>query len=154
MSSCSNSECTCAEVIDSAERRQSLHDRRNLIEGIEDLLWSRAHGDVLREIDPANHAAGINQKLGGPGNVRAFRCCAGMQHIVTANNFCPGIGKQRETVAEFLRLPPINLRRINADADNAGPARIKIRKPVLKTPQLGVAERSPKAAIKNQRDSF
>jgi hypothetical protein len=25
---------------------------------------------------------------------------------------------------------------------------------VLKTPQLGVAERSPEAAIKNQRDSF
>jgi hypothetical protein len=25
---------------------------------------------------------------------------------------------------------------------------------VLKTPQLGVAERSPKAAIKNQHDSF
>ena len=76
-----------------------------------------------------------------------------MQHIVTANNFCLGIGKQRETVAPFLRVPPVDLRRINADADYADPARIEIRKPLLKTPQLGVAERSPKAAIKNQRDS-
>jgi hypothetical protein len=154
MSSCSNSECTCAEVIDSAERRQSLHDRRNLIEGIEDLLGPCAHGDVLRKIDPANHAVRINQKFGRPGNVRAFRSCAGMQHIVTANNFCLGIGKQRETVAEFLRLPPVDLRRIDADADYADPARIEIRKPVLKTPQLGVAERSPKAAIKISTTAF
>jgi hypothetical protein len=154
MSSCSNSECTCAEVIDSAERRQSLHDRRNLIEGIEDLLGPCAHGDVLRKIDPANHAVRINQKFGRPGNVRAFRSCAGMQHVVSANNFCLGIGKQRETVAEFLRLPPVDLRRIDADADYADPARIEIRKPVLKTPQLGVAERSPKAAIKISTTAF
>jgi hypothetical protein len=53
-----------------------------------------------------------------------------------------------------LRLPPVDLRRIDADADYADPARIEIRKPVLKTPQLGVAERSPEAAIKNQHDSF
>ena len=136
------------------ERRQSLPGGPNLIERIEDLLGPRAHGDVLCKIDLANHAVRINQKFGKPGNVRAFRSCAGMQHIVTTNNFCLGIGKQRETVAEFLRLPPIDLRRINADADYADPARIKIRKPLLKTPQLGVAERSPKAAIKNQHDSF
>jgi hypothetical protein len=154
MSSCSNSECTCAEVIDSAERRQSLHDRRNLIEGIEDLLGPCAHGDVLRKIDPPNHAVRIYQKYGRPGNVRAFRSCAGMQHVVSANNFCLGIGKQRETVAEFLRLPPVDLRRIDADADYADPARIEIRKPVLKTPQLGVAERSPKAAIKISTTAF
>ena len=125
-----------------------------MIERIEDLLGPRAHGDVLCKIDPANHAVRINQKFGRPGNVRAFRSCAGMQHIVTANNFCLGIGKQRETVAEFLRLPPIDLRRINADADYADPARIEIRTSLLKTPQLGVAERSPEAAIKNQHDSF
>ena len=77
-----------------------------------------------------------------------------MQYIVTANDFGVGIGKQRESVADFLRLPPVDLRRINADADYAYPARIKIRKPSLKTPQLGVAKRSPKSAIENQRDCF
>ena len=77
-----------------------------------------------------------------------------MQQVIAADNFGLGIGKQRETVAEFLRLPPIDLRRINADADYADPARIEIRKSLLKTPQLGVAQRSPEAAIKNQRDSF
>ena len=65
-----------------------------------------------------------------------------MQHIVTANDFSLAIGKQRESVAPFLRLPPINLRRINADANYADPARVKIRKAPLKTPQLGVAKRS------------
>lgn len=32
-----------------------------------------------------------------------------------------------------------SLRRINADADNANVTRIKLRQPLLKTPQLGVA---------------
>jgi hypothetical protein len=44
------------------------------------------------------------------------------------------------------------LRRIDADANNTDPSRIEIRKPSLKTPQLGVAEWSPEAAVKNQRD--
>jgi hypothetical protein len=57
-----------------------------------------------------------------------------MQHIVTANDFGLGIGKQRESVAHFLRVPTINVRRIDADADYADPARVEIRKPSLKTP--------------------
>ena len=77
-----------------------------------------------------------------------------MQHIVTANDFCLGIGKQYESVAEFLRLPLIDLRRIDADTNDTDSSRFKIRQPSLKTPQLGVAERSPKAAVKNQRDRF
>src|SRR5438477_5787339 len=119
MSSCSNSECTCAEVIDSAERRQSPPGGPNLIEGIEDLLRPRAHRDVLRKIDPTNHSVRINKKFGRPRNVSAFRPRAGMQYIVTANDFGVGIGKQRKTVAEPLRLPSVDLRRINADADYA-----------------------------------
>ncbi len=122
------------------ERRQSLPPAGpNLVEGIENLLGPRAHGDVLGKIDPANYAVRINKKLGRPGNVRAFRSRPGMQHIVTANDFSLGIGKQRESVAAFLRLTSIDLRRIDADADDADPARIEIRKPLLKTPQLGVA---------------
>ena len=76
-----------------------------------------------------------------------------MQHVIPANDFCSGIGKQRKGVAELLRLPPINLWRVNTDADYANTARIKVGKPLLETPQLGVAQRSPKAAIKNQQNS-
>ena len=139
MSSCSNSECTRAEVIDSVERRQSLPGGLNLIEGTEDLIWPRTHGDVVRQVDPANDPAGIDQKLGGPRNVRAFWPRTGMQHIITANDFRFGIGKQREGIAKFLRLPPVNLRWIDANTDDPDAARIKLRKPLLKTPQLGVA---------------
>ena len=139
MSSCSNSECTRAEVIDSVERRQSLPGGLNLIEGTEDLLRPRPHRDVVGQIDPTNDSAGIDQKLGGPRNVRAFRSRRGMQHIVTANDFRFGIGKQREGIAKFLRLPPVNLRWIDANTDDPDAARIKLRKPLLKTPQLGVA---------------
>jgi len=77
-----------------------------------------------------------------------------MAYIVAANDFCLGIGKQWESVAEFLRLPSIDLRRIDADSDDTDSSCVEIRKPSLKTPQLGVAQRSPKAAVKNQRDSF
>jgi len=67
-------------------------------------------------------------------NVRTFRSRAGMQHIVTPNNLRFGIGKQRERVAELLRLSAVDLRWIDADADNANAARIKLRKLLLETP--------------------
>ena len=44
----------------------------------------------------------------------------------------------------------INLRWIDADGDDANAARIEFGKPVLETPQLGVAERSPETPIENQ----
>ena len=50
-----------------------------------------------------------------------------------------GIGQQREGVAPLLRLAPVNLRWIDADADDANATRLEFRKPLLETPQLGVA---------------
>jgi hypothetical protein len=62
-----------------------------------------------------------------------------MQHIVSANNLRIRIGQKRKRVPELLRLPLVNIRRIDADADNANAARVEFRKPSLETPQLGVA---------------
>ncbi len=76
-----------------------------------------------------------------------------MQHIVSANNLRIRIGQQRKRVPELLRLPLINIRRIDADADDTNAARVEFRKPPPETPQLGVAERSPKPTIENQHDS-
>ena len=73
-----------------------------------------------------------------------------MQHIVSANNLRIRIGQKRKRVPELLRLPLVNIRRIDADANNANAARVEFRKPMLETPQLGVAERSPKTTIENQ----
>ena len=77
-----------------------------------------------------------------------------MQDIVSANNLCFRIGQQRKRVSELLRLPLASLWWIDADADNANAARVEFRKPVLETPQLGVAERSPKSAIENQQGTL
>jgi hypothetical protein len=57
-----------------------------------------------------------------------------MQDIVSANNFRVRIGKQWKRVPKLLRVPLINLRWIDADADNANTARVEFRKPVLETP--------------------
>jgi len=117
-------------------------------------MGTRAYGDILSEIHPANHAIGIKEKFGRARYIRSFWSGTGMQHVIPANDFCSGIGKQRKRVTESLRLPAIDLGWINADADHANAARVKVRKGLLETPQLGVAEWSPKAAIKNQHNSI
>jgi len=48
-----------------------------------------------------------------------------MQHIVTANDRRLGIGQQREGVTEFLRLPPVNLRWVDANPDDADATRVE-----------------------------
>jgi len=73
-----------------------------------------------------------------------------MQDIISPNNPRVRIGKQWKGVPKLLRVPLVSLRWIHTDADNTNAARVEFRKPVLETPQLGVAEGSPKTAIKNQ----
>ncbi len=48
-------------------------------------------------------------------------------------------------------MPLIYFWRVRADGHDANATRIEVRKPLLKTPQLGVAEQSPVPAIKNQQ---
>ena len=110
-----------------------------LLKGLQHLLGARAHGNVLGEIHPANDAVGINQKFGWTRDVRAFRTGAGMQYIVPANNLRIRIGQQRKRVPKLLRFPLVNIRRIDANADNTNAARLELRQPLLETPQLGVA---------------
>ena len=62
-----------------------------------------------------------------------------MQDIVTANNLRIRIGQQRKRVPELLRLPLINIRRIDTNSDDANATRLELRQPLLETPQLGVA---------------
>jgi hypothetical protein len=62
-----------------------------------------------------------------------------MQDIVSANNLRVRIGQQRKRVPMLLRLLLINIRWIDADADDANATRLEFRKPLLETPQLGVA---------------
>ena len=77
-----------------------------------------------------------------------------MQYVVSANDFRVRIGKQWKSISELLRVPLVNIRWVNTDADDTNAARIEFRKPVLETPQLGVTERSPKTTIENQEGTL
>lgn len=108
------------------------------LKGFQHLFRTRTYGDVFGEIHPADCPGGINEKLCRARNIRSFRSCAAMQQIVTPNHFCLGIGQKCIGVAKFLFLATINIRRVHANRDDLNPARFKLLKPLLKTPQLGV----------------
>jgi hypothetical protein len=48
-----------------------------------------------------------------------------------------------------LPVSPIYFRCVNTERHYANAPRLKLRKPVLETPQLGVTERSPVAAVED-----
>ena len=73
-----------------------------------------------------------------------------MQNVVTANDSGVRVRKKRKGVTHFPRMPAIDLNRIDADRGDANSARLKLGQALLKTPQLGVAERSPMSAVKDQ----
>ena len=110
-----------------------------LFEGFQHLFRTRTYGDVFGEIHPADYSARINEKFCRARDVRAFGPCAAMREIVTPNHFRLWIGQECVGVAKFLSLAPIDVRRVHANRDDTNPARFKFRKPLLETPQLGVA---------------
>jgi len=125
-----------------------------LLEGFQHFLGPRPHGDVFRQIHPTNRAGGIDQKFRWTRNVFVLRPGARMQHAVTPNHFSLRIGQQRKGIAELPALPLIDFRRVHADSDHAKAARVEFRKPLLKTPQLGVTEWSPEPTVENQDRAF
>jgi hypothetical protein len=125
-----------------------------LFRGFQHLFWSRAHSDVLREIYPADYAVRINEELRRACDICSLRPCALMQHIVPPNHLRLRIGQERIGVAKFLTLVLIDFRRVHANRNDLNPARFKVPKSLLKTPQLGVTQWSPETTIKNQRDGF
>jgi hypothetical protein len=124
------------------------------LKGLQHLFGPRAHSNVFGKIHPADRTRGINEKLCRAGNIRAFGPRAAMQQVVTPNYFRLGIGQERVGVAKFLSLAPVDFRCVHTNRNYLNPARFKVRKPLLETPQLGVAQWSPETAIKNQRDGF
>ena len=109
-----------------------------LFKGSQDLLGPRAHSDVLGEIHPADDPARIDKKLCRTRDVGAFGPRATMQHIVSPYHVRLRIGQKRVGVAKFLALAPIDLRCVHTNGNDLNPARFKVWKSLLKTPQLGV----------------
>jgi len=73
-----------------------------------------------------------------------------MENIVTANDSGVRVRKKRKGEAHLLGMAAIDFNGIDADRGDANSARLKIGKAPLKTPQLGVTERSPMPAVKDQ----
>jgi len=109
------------------------------IERFQNLFGTRLDSDIFREIYPANCPSGIDKKFGRPSNVRSLGSRAPMQEIVMPNVFRLWIREEGKRISQLLPRPPIDLRCVNADCDHANATRVEVRKPLLETPQLGVA---------------
>src|SRR6266404_3756097 len=73
-----------------------------------------------------------------------------MQEVVAPDDPGVRIRKQWISEAHLLTLLSIYFHRVDADRCDTKAARVEVRKPALKTPQLGVTKRSPVAAVEDQ----
>jgi hypothetical protein len=124
---------------------------REFVESFQYFFRSRTDTDIICQIHPAHRARGIDQKFGGPRDVGAVRTRSGMEQIVTTDHLRFCIGQKWKRVTHLLGMRPIDINGVDTDGRDANAARLKITEPLLKTPQLGVAEWSPMSAIKDQK---
>ena len=115
----------------------------------EHVVGPRAYANVFREVFPAHDSRTIDQKLSGPGYVTLVGTAAGMQQVVSANDFRVRIRKKRECVASLLAQVLRNFRRIHADGYGPDALCLEVLKTFLNSSQLEVAERSPISSIEN-----
>lgn len=104
------------------------------MDGREHLLRRGADPEVVGEIDPANDAGGVHEKLGGPGNVLSVLTRTRVQDVVAANDLRAVIGKKRVGVPSFAAKVCRLSRRINTDGDRPDPGAFKVLKVLLDTP--------------------
>jgi hypothetical protein len=76
---------------------------------------------------------------------------SGVQQIIAPDDLGVGIGKKGVCVAAALAQSPGYLRSVDADRNRANSEGLQPIQFVFDTPQLGVAERSPITAIKNEQ---
>ena len=98
------------------------------------MVGTGADAEVAGQIDPANGAGGIKEKLGGASYVVAIDAGAFVQEVVAADHFGIGVGEERVGVAGFaaevLRLSG----RIDANGDGPDAELFEIRETFLDTP--------------------
>jgi hypothetical protein len=63
-----------------------------------------------------------------------------MQEVITADHLGLRIGKKRVSKTHLLAMALVRLCRVDTNGHHADAALVEVRKPLLKTPQLGVAE--------------
>jgi hypothetical protein len=102
--------------------------------GFEDLVGAGANAEVAGEIDPADSAGGIEEELGGAGDVVAVDTGAFVQEVVAADYFGVGIGEKGVGVACFAAKRLGLAGRIDTDGDGPDAELFKIGETFLNTP--------------------
>ena len=116
------------------------------------MLGAGADAKVLGEIDPADLSGRVDQKFGGAGNIRAVDASMGVDKVPAPNDVVFGVGENRESIASRLAQMLGLLRSVYANGNDTNLTRVEIGKVLFETPQLGVAERSPIAAVEDEDD--
>ena len=117
---------------------------------VQSSLWAGAYSQVIRQVHPADDSRGVHEKFGRPRDIAAILARFGVQDSVAANHFSIRIGQKRICVSAGLAEVVRFLGRIDADCRDFDTMLVKFVEVLLETPQLGVAKRSPIAAIENQ----
>jgi hypothetical protein len=101
---------------------------------LEDLIGAGADAEVAGEIDPPDGPGGIEEELGGAGDIVAVDAGAFVQEVVAADYLGVGVGEESVSVAglaaEILGLGG----RIDTDGDGPDAELLKIGKTFLDTP--------------------
>jgi hypothetical protein len=124
------------------------------VDDLQHLFRTSADAEVVGEIDPAYHPGSIDKEFRGTRNICVIRAGAGVKQIVPPDYFGLGIGEKGVGKTSLAAKFAAYLRRIDADRRHTDTALFKFTKVFLDSPQLGDAEGSPIAAIKNQQHAF
>ena len=118
-----------SDTLSAGRRRQLL-----VLDGFQHLPRTRANGDALRQIHPTDGARGVDEEFGGTRDVRAVRSAAFVQEVVTLDHFGLRVAEERIGETELLRVLPRDVRRVNADGNDADAAGVEVGKALLETP--------------------
>jgi hypothetical protein len=122
--------------------------------GRDHLLRPCADAQVLGQIHPANDSRRVDQEFRRARDVMALDAGAWMQHAVASDYFGVGIGKKRKCVTVALAKSPRYIGSVHADRHRTNAQGFELVQIFFDTPQLGVAKRSPIAAIENEQYTF
>ncbi len=115
------------------------------------LFWPGANAQVFGQIHPAHRSGSVKQELGRARYIVAVYSRTGMQHAIALDNFRVGIGKKGVAVVTPPAEPARDFGSVDADRDRADAQCFECVQILFNTPQLGVAEGSPVAAVEDQQ---
>ncbi len=117
----------------------------------QDLVGDGARHDGFCQIPPAHCACSVDQKLCRTRDALAIRSAALVEEIVGTDDFGLRVGEKHERVALLVAILAIDFGWIDADGNQAHVAGLKLLEVLFETPQLGVAQCSPVAAVEDEQ---